>query len=120
MKKKNLLNYAHYEPSCLTGLRALIFSHLTYTPSNVMKSPITAFFNHLLRAVSARSALFKKRNAFFSAKNSKTQCHLVGCRVLNALNLEKCGVKIHNCVLLLIFFGYTSRMPLLSRISPAY
>ena len=31
------------------------------------------FFNHLLRAVPARSALFEKWNALFSIKTSKAQ-----------------------------------------------
>ena len=44
-----------------------------------------------------------------------------GCSIPNALNLEKLGVKIDNCVLLLNFialFCYTARLPLFSRISP--
>ena len=43
-----------------------------------------------------------------------------GCSVLNALNLKKRGIKIHNCALLLdfrAFFCYTTRTPLFSRIS---
>ena len=74
-----------------------------------------AFSNHLLHAVPARSALFKKWNAFFSTKNSRNTCRLGGCSVLNVLNLEKCGVKDHNCAHLLhfiAFFGFTARMPL--------
>ena len=62
-----------------------------------------AFFNHLLRAVPARRALFEKWNPFFPTKNSKKTCRLGGCSVLNSLNLRKCGVKIHNCALLLPF-----------------
>ena len=65
-----------------------------------------AFFNHLLRAVPARSALFEKQNALFFTKNSKNICHLGGCNVPNALNLEKCGAKLHNCALLLDFFTF--------------
>ena len=44
-----------------------------------------------------------------------------GCSVLNALNLEKGGVQVHNCALLLdlpALFGYIARMPLIFRISP--
>ena len=47
-----------------------------------------AYFNHLLRAVPARSALFEKRNVFFSTKNSKNTCRLGGCSILNALIRE--------------------------------
>ena len=43
------------------------------------------FFNHLLRAVSTRSALFEKWSALFSIKNSKNTYCLGGCSVLNAL-----------------------------------
>ena len=65
------------------------------------------FFNSLLHAVPARSAFFfEKSNAFFSPKNSKNKCLLAGCSVLDALNLEKCGVKIHNCALLLHFIAF--------------
>ena len=44
-------------------------------------------------------------------------------RILNVLNLEKWGIKIHNCAFyltFLLFFYYTARMPLFSRLSPAY
>ena len=34
------------------------------------------YFNHLLRTVPTRSALFEKRNAFFSTKTSKNTCRL--------------------------------------------
>ena len=37
-----------------------------------------AYFNHLLRAVPARTTLFEKWNAFFSSKNSKNTCRLGG------------------------------------------
>ena len=47
-----------------------------------------AYFNHLLHAVPARSALFEKRNVFFSTKNSKNTCRLGGCSILNALIRE--------------------------------
>ena len=50
---------------------------------------IRVSFNHLLRAVTARSTLFEKRNAFFSTKASKNTCRLGACSVLNALNLQK-------------------------------
>ena len=62
-----------------------------------------ACFNHLLYVVTTRSTLFAKQNTFFSTKISKTTCCLGRCSVLNALNLEKWGVKTHNCVLLLDF-----------------
>ena len=64
-----------------------------------------ASFNYFLRAVPARSALFERLNAFFSTKNSKNTCRVGGCSVLNALNLEKCWVKMHNCALLLRFIA---------------
>ena len=57
-----------------------------------------AYFNHLLRAVPARSALFEKRNA-------KNTCRLGRFSVLNVLNLKKGAVKIHNCALLLDFLA---------------
>ena len=47
------------------------------------------FFNHLLRPVPARSALFEKLNALFSTKTPKYICCLRECSILNALNLEK-------------------------------
>ena len=52
-----------------------------------------AYFNHLLRAVSARSTLFEKWNVFFFTKNSKNTYRLVGYSDLNALNLEKWRVN---------------------------
>ena len=80
------------------------------------------YFNQLLFGVHKRSVLFEKWHAFFSTKNSKNTYCSGGCMVLNALNLEKWGVKIHESVILLEFlsFGYTTRMPLFSRISPVY
>ena len=61
--------------------------------------------------VPACSAVFEKYNALFSTKTSKNTCCLVGCSILNALNLENwrsvcvCGGGggIHNCALLLDF-----------------
>ena len=64
-----------------------------------------AYFNHLLRAVAARNALFAKRNTFFYTKNSKNTCRLGESSILNALNLEKWGVKTHSCALLLDFLA---------------
>ena len=64
-----------------------------------------AYFNHLSRAIFARSALLEKLNALFSTKNSKNTSRLVECTVLNTLNLEKWGVKVHNCALLLDFLA---------------
>ena len=64
-----------------------------------------AYFNYLLRAVAARSALFTKLNTFFYTKNSKNTCRLGDYSILNALNLEKWGVKTHSCALLLDFPG---------------
>ena len=84
--------------------------------------PVRAYFSHLLRAVSARSALFVEQNALFSTKNSKIACCLRGCSVINALNSKKWRVKTHNCPftgLFLPFLGYTAHMPLFFRISPA-
>ena len=63
------------------------------------------FLNHLLPAVPARSASFKKWYALFSSKNSKNTCRLGVFSVLNALNLEEWGVKIHNCAFLLDFLA---------------
>ena len=60
-----------------------------------------AFFNLFFCVVLACSALFEKWNVLFSTKNSKKTCCLGGCSVLNALNLEKWGVQIHTCALLL-------------------
>ena len=54
-------------------------------------------------------------------KTQQNTCSLVEWSVLNALNLGKRGIKIHNCALLLDFFAlfcYTVCMPLFSRISP--
>ena len=75
--------------------------------SEYAKYVIRAYFNHLLRAVPACSALFEKWNAFFSTKNSRNTCRLGGgdCSILNYLNLEKLGVKTHNCTLLLDFLA---------------
>ena len=61
--------------------------------------------NHLLRAVPTCSALFKKRNTFFSTKTSENTCCFRGCSIEDALNLEKWGVKTHNCALLLDFLA---------------
>ena len=60
----------------------------------------------ILRAVPVRGALSEKWNAFFSTKNSKNTCCLGGCSVLNALILEKWGVKTHNSALLLDFLAF--------------
>ena len=64
-----------------------------------------ACFKQLLRAVPAHSALFEIWNVFFSTKNFKNTFCLRGCSALNALNLEKWGVKIYKCVLLLDFLA---------------
>ena len=58
------------------------------------------FFNRLLRAVSACSVLFEKWNSLFPTTNSKNTYRSRGCSVINALNLEKWEVKIHNSALL--------------------
>ena len=79
------------------------FSHLSLPLYN--RFHYRAFFNHILRAVSAHSALFEKWNTLFSTKNSKNTCHLGGYSVLNALNLEELGVNIYNCALLLDFLA---------------
>ena len=57
-------------------------------------TPVRAYFNHLLRAVAARSALFEKQNTFFSTKSFKNRCLFFfggggGGSVLNALNLQQ-------------------------------
>ena len=82
--------------------------------------PSGLFFNHSLRAVTARSAFFDKSNALFSTKNPKITYRLKGCSVLNVLNSGKWGVKSHNYALLLDFpahfFYHTARMPLFSTI----
>ena len=80
-----------------------------------------AFFNLLLYAVSTCSAFVETLNALLSTKNSQNICRLGRRSILNALNLKKLGVKIHNFALLLDFlalFGYTTHMPLFSRRSP--
>ena len=64
-----------------------------------------AFFNHLLRVVPARSALSEKWNALLFTENSKNTWYLGEYSVLNALNLEKYGVKIHNCGLSMDFLA---------------
>ena len=46
-----------------------------------------------------------KWNALFSTKNSKNTHRLGECKVVTALNLEKQGVKIHNCALLVDFLA---------------
>ena len=48
-----------------------------------------AFFNHLLRAVTARGALLEYWHALFFTKTYISTYRLGRCRVLNALNLEK-------------------------------
>ena len=81
-------------------LFSIFFSKKTRTLMPLSKR---AYFNQLLRAVPARSALFEKWNAFFYTKNFKDTFRLGGCTVLNALNLEKWWVQIYKCVLLLDF-----------------
>ena len=41
-------------------------------------TPVRAYFNHLLRAVTARCALFEKQNTFFSTKSFKNTCPFFG------------------------------------------
>ena len=60
-------------------------------PSINFISEYRAYFNHLLHAIPAHSALFEKWNAIFSTKTSKNRFHLGGCSFLNALNLQKKG-----------------------------
>ena len=79
-----------------------------------------AFFSHLLRAVSASSALFEKYIAVFSVKTFKTTYRLGGCSIPNALDFQKLGGKIIIVPFswtFLPFFRYTARMPLFSRIN---
>ena len=63
------------------------------------------FFKKLIACGTVHSALFEKWNVLFSTKNSQTTCRLRGCSVLNALNLEKSGIKIHKCAVLLDFLA---------------
>ena len=105
--------------------------HFTTLRSKGSKLPIQrakianytrAYFNHLLRAVPSRSALFERQNDFFSTKTSKNTGRLGGCSVLNALIFQKSRGKKPQTMpfywSFLPFFGYTARMPLFSRISP--
>ena len=105
--------------------------HFTTLRSKGSKLPIQrakitnctrAYFNHLLPAVPSRSALFERQNDFFSTKTSKNTGRLGGWSVLNALNLPKSmGKKPKTTPFywsFLLFFGYTARMLLFSRISP--
>ena len=55
--------------------------------------------------VFAHNALLQKLNTIICTKNSKNTGCLGGCSILNALNLEKWGVKIPNCALLMDFFA---------------
>ena len=54
-----------------------------------------AFFNHLLRVVPANGSLFEKKKVLFSTKTSENTYSLWECSIVNALNAEKEGVKIH-------------------------
>ena len=56
-----------------------------------------ASFSHLLHSVRTHYALFEKQNNIFSVKPFKTICHLEGCCISNALNLENLEEKTHNC-----------------------
>ena len=82
-----------------------------------------------LFVVPACSAVFEKYNALFSNKTSKNTCRLVGCSILNALNLENWrgvggggGGRASTIGpfywTFSPFFGYTACIPLLSKISP--
>ena len=59
---------------------------------------------HLFRAIFARNSLFVEQNSLFSTQNSKNACCLDGCNIINAINLKKWVVKIHNCALSLDLF----------------
>ena len=48
---------------------------------------------------------FWEMKCFFLCEKLQNTCHLGVCSVLNALRSEKCGVKIHNCALLLHFIA---------------
>ena len=50
----------------------------------------------------------EKSNAFFSTKNFKNKCSLGERSILDALNSEIWGVKIHKCALLLDFLALFS------------
>ena len=102
-----------------------IHCHGHYKVGFVLFLIFRAYFSHLLRAVSARNALFVEQNALFSTKNSKNAYCLGRCGIINVLNLNKWGIKIHNCLLILYFFlpflpVFLTSMPLFSRISPVY
>ena len=99
---RGTLLYPHFE--CYVYFSKTFVAHIFWAnlvPNLVQGHIARAYFNHLLHAVPALSALFEKQNAFFSTKNSKNTCRLGGCSVLNALNFDKWGVKTHNCALLL-------------------
>ena len=104
---RDTLLYPHFE--CYVYFSKTFVAHIfcANLVANLVQGHIArAYFNHLLHAVPALSALFEKRNAFFSTKNSKNTCRLGGCGVLHALNVEKWGVKTHNCALLLDFLAF--------------
>ena len=86
---------------------------------------IRTHFNHLLCVVTAHSALCILRNKlpYTLLKPPKTPCCLGGCSLVNALNLQKWGVRIHNHApfyqtsLPFFIFGYTECIPFLFRIN---
>ena len=97
--RKNAYNLAWHGRLIKSNFRACLdeyffFKYLFIERKNKMRSnPFykvrKAYFNHLSRAIFARSALLEKLNALFSTKNSKNTSRLVECTVLNTLNLEK-------------------------------
>ena len=58
-----------------------------------------------MRLVPARDAFFEIKNTLFSVETLKSTSCLEGCSIPNVLNLEKLGVKIVNCSLLLGFIA---------------
>ena len=64
--------------------------NITFDSKNwKIHQPVRAYFSHLLRAVSARSALFVEQNALFSTKNSKIACCLGGVQRYKCPKFEK-------------------------------
>ena len=107
--------YSHDTHHLLIQTQIAQMNKWTSIPITIDRIPLTkvniAFFNHLLCVVATGNALFEKWNALFSTKNSKTTFHLGGCSVLNALNLEKWGVKIHLCAFFLTFLAILHACP---------
>ena len=85
----------------------------------LQKKTCRAYFSHILRgSIRMQSPFWEIKCLILYQKFQKHMLFRV-CSILNALNLRKWGVKIHNCALLLDFFPffcYTASMPLFSEI----